>query len=124
VPWSPTYDDAEPDPRLDPYRDRAARLMDGGSVAGYVLVETDYRAELEGGALWGRRWARPVELAIVLTKLGDAEPRTAGVDPADFDLFDRWARAGYDDNGRILQVVWLDETESARVHDEVFAHQH
>lgn len=124
MPWSPSFDDAAPDPRLDPYRGRAAELTDGDRVVGHVLVETDYSAEGLGGALWWRRWAAPAEFAVVFTKIGDAEPRTTGVSPADFALFDHWAADGYDDAGRRLRVVWLDEEASARVHDEVFAHQH
>lgn len=124
MPWSPTYDAAVADPRMDPYRSRAARLMAGETVAGHVLVESDFRADLEGGALWWRRWGTPYEFAVVFTRIGAAEPDVVALDPADVGLFDQWAEHGYADGGRTLQVVWLDEAESARVHDDVFAHEH
>lgn len=124
MPWSPSFANVVADPRLDPVRGRAAALVEDGSVAGYVLVETDYTASSTGGILWWRRWEEPAEFAVVFTKIGDAEPRTTAVAPADLDLFDVWASRGYDDNGRVLSVTWLDEEESRRVHDEVFAHQH
>jgi hypothetical protein len=124
MPWSPSYDDAEPDPRLDRYRGRAAHLMDGEVLAGHVLVESDYRAEVTGGALWWRRWSRPFEFATVFAKIGTGEATVAALDPSDADLFDRWAEHGYEVGRRVLQVVWLDEAESERVHDEVFGHEH
>lgn len=124
MPWSPSFANVVPDPRLDPYRGRAARLLDGDDVVGHVLVETDYSAESLGGVLWWRRWAVPVEFAIVFTQIGEAEARTTGVGTGDLDIFNRWAEVGYDDAGRRLSAVWLDESESQRVHDEVFAHEH
>lgn len=124
MPWSPSFEDAQPDPRLTAYRGRAARLTEGDQTAGYVLVETDFTAEARGGLLWWRRWSTPAEFAIVFTKVGDDEPRTTAVSPADFALFEHWAQDGYDDQGRKLAVVWLDDAESERVHHEVFAHQH
>ena len=124
MPWSPSFDSAVPDPRLDPYRSRAAQLVDDGEVVGHVLVETDYSSDILGGVLWWRRWAEPVEVALVLTRLGDAEPTTAGIGPENLDLFARWATDGYAEAGRRLVVEWLDDSASARVHDEVFGHQH
>lgn len=124
MPWSPSFANVVADPRLDPYRGRAAALVEHGSVAGYVLVEADYTASCAGGILWWRRWEDPTEFAVVFTKIGDAEARTTAVAPADLDLFDVWAARGYDDNGRVLNVAWLDDAESQRVHEEVFAHQH
>ncbi|MCX6397339.1 MAG: hypothetical protein NTV23_12695 [Propionibacteriales bacterium] len=124
MPWSPSFEDAVPDPRLDPYRNRVAQLMDGDVVAGHVLVETDYRAEVRGGFLWWRRWASPTEFALLFTRVGAAETRTTALGPADFALFDRWSTDGYVDDTRVLDVLWLDENTSRRLHDEVFAHQH
>ena len=124
MPWSPSFADASGDVRLDPYRGRAAELRDGDQVVGHVLVETDFRAERAGGLLWWRRWSPPAEFAIVFTRVGEVEPTTTAVAPADLDLFDRWAASGYVDAGRVLTPVWLDDAGSQRVHDEVFAHQH
>ncbi|MGO4256901.1 hypothetical protein [Marmoricola sp. RAF53] len=123
MPWSPSFGDAVPDPRLDPVRDRAARLEHDAQACGYVLVETDFMAAQLGGVLWWRRWATPQEYAVVLTRLGE-ETREVAVGNDDLDIVARWAADGFTDGGATYAMVWLDQAESRRVHDEVFAHHH
>ncbi len=123
MPWSPSFDDAEPDPRLDPVRDRAARLEKAGELAGHVLVETDYLANQAGGVLWWRRWSRPVEYAVVLARIGE-ETSEAAVGNDDLGIVAAWAADGFTHAGTTYEMVWLDEAESRRVHDEVFGHHH
>jgi hypothetical protein len=123
MPWSPSFANVVPDSRLDPVRNRAARLEHAGSSAGYVLVETDYLAPQLGGLLWWRRWATPQEYAVVLTRMGE-DVSEAAVGNADLGIVAVWAADGFTDRGTTYEMVWLDETESERVHREVFAHQH
>lgn len=124
MPWSPAFSDAVFDPRLDSYRNRAARLMVDGRVAGYVLVESDFRAECRGGMLWWRKWAAPSEFAVIFTRTGEDEPVVSTVEAEDFAIFERWNESGFVDAGLRLTPVWLDDAESQQVHDGVFAHQH
>lgn len=123
MPWSPSFENAVPDPRLDAVRNRAARLEHAGETAGHVLVETDFMADQLGGLLWWRRWAAPREFAVVLTRIGD-ETSEAAVGNDDLGIVAAWARDGFQHAGTSYAMVWLDEAESRRVHDDVFKHDH
>jgi hypothetical protein len=124
MPWSPSFTDAVPDPRLDAYRGRAARLTDADVVVGHVLVESDFRADVTAGMFWWSKWGPSSEFAIIFARLGESEAEVTAVDADDLGLFDQWATNGYADGDRRLKVSWLDADESARVHAEVFGHQH
>ncbi|MCW2787515.1 MAG: hypothetical protein JWP74_4032 [Marmoricola sp.] len=124
MPWSPSFEGAVPDPRLDPVRSRAARLELEGQPVGHLLVETDFMAAKSGGFAWWRRWSAPLEYAVVLTRLADGETRETWVANHDLGIVAAWAADGYQDAGTTYAMVWLDEADSLRVHDEVFAHQH
>lgn len=124
MPWSPSFESAQPDPRLDPFRGRAAVATRYGEPAGHLLVHTDFLAEQLGGRLWWRRWARPVEFAEVHAAFGTLitieQVLPAGVDA----LVAEWAAGTYTADGTRYGLTWLDEAGSERVHREVFGHQH
>lgn len=124
MPWSPSFANAQPDPRLDPYRGRAAVATQYGEPAGHVLVETDFLSERLSGQLWWRRWETPVEYAQVHTHFSSSSAPT-WVLPTDIDArVAEWAAGTYTDGGTTYGLTWLDAAESERVHREVFGHQH
>jgi hypothetical protein len=121
----PQAADEAPDPRLDPYRDRAGVLSLDGVPVGHLLVETDYGVFKAGGALWWTRWAPPVECAVVAL-LVDGElvdGQTFAGDDLDEQLV-AWARGTHVLGSTPYTVTWLDGVESDRVHREVFGHHH
>ncbi|MET3962633.1 hypothetical protein ABIE44_002567 [Marmoricola sp. OAE513] len=126
MPWSPSFEGAVPDPRLDPYRGRAARLSRDGVASGHVLVETDYLADRLSGWLWWRRWQDPTEFPVVMTKLDDGSfDSDDWVRPERIDaLLATWAAGRDEVQGTTYEITWLDQQESDRVHHEVFGHQH
>lgn len=124
MPWSPSYENARPDSRLDRFRGRAAVATRYGEPAGHLLVHTDFLAEQLGGRLWWRRWAMPVEFAEVYTSL-DGSVAIEQLLPADID--DRvaeWTAGRCTTAGTTYGLTWLDEAESDRVHRDVFGHHH
>jgi hypothetical protein len=124
MPWSPSFEKAQPDPRLDRFRGRAAVATRYGEPAGHLLVETDYLSEKLSGALWWRRWATPVEYAQVHTLL-DGTPGTTWVMPADIgDTVAEWAAGTHTERGTTYGLTWLDQAGSDHVHRDVFGHQH
>src|SRR5206468_11490075 len=124
MPWSPTFEYVEPDPRLDPYRGRAAQMTRDGAAVGHLLVETEYLQVRTGGFAWWRRWGPPQEFAVV-SVLVDGEspdPRTFALDELT-EALDDWTRGrhrGHTEYG----LTWLDQQDSDRVHQEVFRHHH
>lgn len=125
MPWNPSFENARPDPRLDPYRGRAARLTLDDVAVGHVLVEGDHSAHQVGGHLWWRTWAEPVEFARVDTLLADGTYDDAWVIGEDLDReLDDWAAGRFRFAGTTYHLDWLDEAESAQVHRERFGHDH
>lgn len=123
--WKPSFENARPDPRLDPYRGRAARLTLGEAEAGHVLVESEYGADRVGGHLWWQRWGEPVEFALVDILFADGTYDDAWVTGEDLDReLDDWAAGRFRFAGTTYDLVWLDDAESARAHREVFGHDH
>ncbi|MCZ4499975.1 MAG: hypothetical protein JWQ74_2530 [Marmoricola sp.] len=124
MPWSPSYDDAAPDPRLDPFRGRAGVLSLDGTEVGHVLVETDFGATRSGGALWWSRW-EPGEFAVVVTRIGTELGEDLWLMPEQLDgPVTRWAAGEHDHAGTTYAVTWLDEAGSDQAHREVFGHHH
>lgn len=125
MPWSPSYDDASPDPRLDLFRGRAGVLSLDGADVGHVLVETDLVAHLEGGRLWWRRWGATEEFALVSARIDDGGYDGDMLMPDELDgPTTRWALGEFDHGSTTYAVRWLDQAESDRVHHEVFGHHH
>jgi len=124
MPWSPSFDKAQPDPRLDPFRGRAAVATRYGEPAGHVLVETDFLSERVSGQLWWRRWATPREYVQVHTHLGGSAAPTWVLPTEIGDRVAEWSAGTYHDGGTTYGLTWLDDAESERVHREVFHHQH
>lgn len=124
MPWSPTFESVDPDPRLDPHRGRAAQLSQAGTPVGYLLVETDYLQVRTGGFAWWRQWAPPQEFAIVSVLIDEeiAEGRTYALDELTAVISD-WA-SGTHTSGATYDVTWLDPQESDRIHQEIFGHHH
>lgn len=112
-----------PDPRLDPFRDRAARatLPDGRS--GVLYVESVRLATLESGHLWWRCWSAPYENAILWLDLPDGVCTDIWLsDGAAIEAeTEQWARrewTGVRQGGRpapIYALEWLGDEESRRI---------
>ena len=113
------------DPRLDPYRDRACRLLADGEPTGYVLVETQEAQLKLGGALWWTRWDEPEEMAVLAVLLdGDIADGQTYVREELTALLEDWSRGLFVTSRATYEVEWLDDAETARVHTEVFGHHH
>jgi hypothetical protein len=125
MPWSPPFDeDGSPDPRLDPYRGRAARLSLDGEPSGYLLVETQEARFKAGGFAWWSRWDPAEEIAVVATQVGDTDETSALVRDGLAAAIASWGRGQHTIRGTAYDVSWLDEAESDRVHREIFGHHH
>src|SRR5262245_50862634 len=59
------------DPRLDPYRDRAALVSDDEGAVGRMYVQVQTRWHETGGRLWWRRWSPPYEVPYGLIEFED-----------------------------------------------------
>ncbi|MFL6158619.1 MAG: hypothetical protein ACJ72D_21225 [Marmoricola sp.] len=121
MPWSPSFEGARPDPRLNPYRQRAAYLLVGDQRFGHLFIGTDHLAPVTGGRLWWRTWGEPVEYidGHVHLEPGDLEDFFISPDKVG-DEVEAWAAGRFEYRGTAYDVVWLDDQESARVRDEVF----
>ena len=61
VPFNPSPGCAVPDPRFDPYRERAGALSREGEPVGLLYLRFDTCWTQVGGHLWWRRWSEPKE---------------------------------------------------------------
>ncbi|GIE85475.1 hypothetical protein [Actinoplanes regularis] len=113
VPFRPPPGRAEPDPRLDPYRERAGLLSAEGDDFGIIYLRIETCWWQTGGRLWWRRWSEPREQVhgyIVLTSGGFDD----FVEDADTiaDELDSWQDGRFPYRDEVLQVRWLDDEGS------------
>ncbi|QGN45618.1 hypothetical protein ACN26Y_04640 [Micromonospora sp. WMMD558] len=109
------------DPRLDPFRERAARLVRNGEPVAtlYLRVETCWWQP--GGRLWWRTWSEAKEQVhgFVLMQAGVFDDFIVDVDDLDDELPD-WADNRFHYRGEALTAQWLDDRSSRTVRIDVF----
>ncbi|BAL89735.1 hypothetical protein AMIS_45150 [Actinoplanes missouriensis 431] len=121
MPFRPPLSHAEPDPRFDPYRERAGVLADQGEPFGVLYLRFDTCWSQRGGHLWWRRWSEPREQVTGYFAL-----HYGGFDDfvEDADTFveelDDWDRGLFPYRGLILTVKWLDDEGSRRARSDTF----
>jgi hypothetical protein len=120
--WRPPFENKARgrDPRLDPYRERAAILTSGGDPKArlYIRIET-YWTQI-GGHLWWRQWSEPYEVAhgYMILADGSFDDWVVRREELDEDLAN-WPRNKLSYFGEILDVEWLDDTASRQSRDDI-----
>ena len=113
MPRKPDLSRHVPDPRLDPYRERVARVFRGGEEVGLLLVRVDVYAEAESGRWWWTRWG-PTYDVLWLFSLVDGSFSDTVVPPEAVDgELDDYAKGLYHHYGEVLRVRWTTPEESA-----------
>lgn len=103
-------------PRLDPYRHRAARfeLNSGGSRKFYV--QPDVLSTLRSGHLWWKRWAPPEEFVILWVLEKNEYESDDWILPVELDSeLDDWGQGTFRWKGETHQLTWLDEIEAQAI---------
>ncbi len=118
VPFRPPPGRAEPDPRFDPYRERAGALSEEGEDFGVVYLRMDVLWWQTGGRLWWRKWSAPREAVhgYIVFAGGGFDDFFQEAD-ALVDKLDDWQAGRFPYRGEILRVRWLDDEESRYVRD-------
>lgn len=102
----------ELDPRLTPYRDRAAEVHRGGARVGRIFVESAVWREFAGGPPWRRRWGPAFEIARVFVRL-DGRWHDDYADPDAIEGYvAAWAQDRYAWGGEVLHLAWLSDLDS------------
>ncbi|GLI00254.1 hypothetical protein Pa4123_55300 [Phytohabitans aurantiacus] len=121
VPYHPTTARAEPDPRLDPYRERAGALFRQDEQVGVLYLRIGTWSQQVGGHLWWRRWSEPREqaegyLAFTAGGFDDfvEDLQTLGDELAD------WGMGRFLYRGELLHVTWLDDATSRQTRVDTF----
>lgn len=115
MPWRPsmTY---EQNPRLDPYRHRAARFTDGAGRRGRFYVQPDGVAHKIGGHLWWTRWSPPQEMVALWVETADGYDTDAWILPDDLhDELSAWDREEFQFLGETYQLTWLDDSTTQSI---------
>jgi hypothetical protein len=101
-------------PRLNPYRHRAAELLSDDGVVGWVYVEPVHVAARLGGRLWWTRWGPLTEhVELWATADGDELNDLWIMDDQVDDLVDHWDRGRFVYAGWVYGLRWLDDTRSS-----------
>ncbi|MEV4108787.1 hypothetical protein [Nonomuraea sp. NPDC049695] len=114
-----------PDPvdqRLGPYRNRVARLLDEGALAGYAHLEMEVWWQVEG-AFWRRRWTNGRELPHWHVALRDAEGKWTYSDAVGDDVDEtlrELAASQFDWYTGTYTLEWLDGVDAEAVAREHF----
>lgn len=117
------------DPRLTPFRDRAADLFRGEVPVGQVFVESAVHREFLGGPPWRKKWGPAVEIARAFVHIDGqwlddyVEPDAIAGRAAD------WKAGRYPWGDEVLRARWLSEHESRlaeerRINEAVIPPQH
>lgn len=108
------------DPRLDPYRERAAILTSRGHSNATLFVRMETYWTQTGGHLWWRRWSEAYEVphGYMVFVDGRFDDWLVSRQYLDEDLAD-WSRNKLRYIGELLDVEWLDDAASRHVRDEV-----
>ncbi len=116
MPRQPDFSQHVPDPGLEPYRDRVARLFRGEDEVGLLLVRIDAYAEAESGWWWWTRWGRPSDLlALFWTVDGEVSDSLVGhVSHQDIEReLEDYAAGRFRLRGEVLRASWTTPEESA-----------
>jgi hypothetical protein len=112
MPWR-SREEAVPDPRIAPYRDRAAALLLDGEHVGVLFAKEIQGAIQTGGHLWWRVFLPPVHTLELTVRIGEEDIYGCWVnDDLEADLAD-WSRGVFTCNGVEYECRWLDEAASA-----------
>lgn len=112
MPLLPPEVDLPLDPRLEPYRDRAALLYRGDVQIGHVFVETAWHVVQTGGRFWWRRWSEPTEAVQIYTVLDSAATDSVETPGAFDELLAQWSAGELEFNGEVLRLRWLSDRDS------------
>ena len=119
MPFRPAPGHADPDPRFDPYRERAWRARGSGRAVRLLYLRFDTSWWQLGGHLWWRRWSAPREqvTGYLALNYGGFDDYVEDTDTVVEELED-WQRGLYRYRGLLLTVQWLDDESSlhARTH--------
>ncbi|BCJ39605.1 hypothetical protein GCM10010168_79400 [Actinoplanes ianthinogenes] len=121
MPFRPPPGHADPDPRFDPYRERAGVLANRGEPFGVLYLRLDTSWRHLGGHLWWRRWSEPREHVTGYLALNDG-----GFDDFVEDAttvaeeLEHWDRGRLPYRGLLLTVEWLDDEGSRRARSNTF----
>lgn len=112
VPWKPDWSHLQPDPRLDPYRHRAALLVRDDAEVGFLYAEPEPVATQERGHLWWRSFTAPREMLKLWWQV-DGSDNDAWSDGEDLaaDLAG-WRAGVFQLGGEQYECTWLDEARS------------
>jgi hypothetical protein len=114
MPWA-SREKAVVDPRLVPYRDRAAALLLNGRQVGFLYAEWLEGVVRTGGHLWWRTFLPPTDTLELRVRIGDLDLFGCWVEnDLDADLAD-WSRGVFTCNDVEYECRWLDEAASADV---------
>jgi hypothetical protein len=115
VPWKPDWSDLQPDPRLDPYRHRAALLIRDGVEVGCLYAEPEYLATQDGGHLWWRSYTAPREMLKLWWQV-DGSDNDAWSDGEELtaDLAG-WRAGRFQIGGQQYECTWLDDVRSDQI---------
>lgn len=111
----PTFK-SDPNPRLDPYRHRAARFDDDSGRHGRFYVQPDVIATVVGGHLWWTRWSPSQEFVILWIETPEGEDADTWILPDDLkdELFD-WDQGRFQFLGQTYRLTWLDDTKTQEI---------
>lgn len=110
------------DARLDPYRERGARLSSHDrDWNGTLFVRVETWSEQLGGHLWWRDWSDPYEVVHSYVRFSDgwSDDWIVGRDHLDGELGD-WKQNKLVYLGKVIGIEWLDDTTSLEVRDREF----
>lgn len=121
MPRKPPDPDVVLNPRLDPYRERAAELLSDKGVVGWVYVEPVHVGTRLGGRLWWTRWGPPTEhLDLWVTTESDELNDLWIMDDQVDELIDHWDRGRFVYADLDCGLRWLDDDRSAELRRAIY----
>lgn len=114
VPWKPDWSQLAPDPRLDPYRHRAAALSRDGVAVGTLCAEPDHLTTQASGHLWWRSFSPQREFLKLWITI-DGRQTDAWTDGPELDMdLENWSRGIFLFGGEPYACTWFDDSQSAK----------
>lgn len=119
MPLLPPEGDLSLDPRLEPFRDRAALLHRGDAQVGQLFVETAWQVEQTGGRFLWRRWSEPIEAVRLYVRVGGTASDSTATCEGFGELLAQWAAGEFEVNGELLRLEWLPDAESRSAEEQM-----